>query len=86
LGKIHLPEGKKGERELKRMLKPVRDRKISSELEVTEAWVSKVDRRLAKLENADNGRDSRLNKLWKWMQEVQRRQGNATKTDNRDAS
>ena len=73
--KIHLPGGKKGERQLQRLLKPIQNRQISSELNVTEAWVAKVDRRLQKLENADTGRDRRLNKMWRWAQEKWRKEG-----------
>lgn len=74
MGKIYLPGGKKGDRLLKRMQKPVKDREISSELGVTEAWVQEMEQRVKRLENARKGEDSRLDKIWKWMQEVLRRE------------
>lgn len=82
MGKIHLPGGKKGERLLKRMLKPVKRGEIASELGVSEAWVQQIERRLDKLENAAKGEDSRDDKIWKWVQEQWRKEGWDATEDN----
>lgn len=75
MGKIHLPDNKAGRRKLKSIQKKTQTRKISSELGVTEAWVKKQERRLDKLENADTGRDKRLNLMWQWANDIWRREG-----------
>lgn len=71
---MRLPGGKAGERELKRIQKKVQTRQTSSELGVTEAWVKKMEKDVAALKNAAKGEDSRVDKLWKWMQEERRRE------------
>lgn len=87
MGKVHLPGGKKGERQLKRLLQPIKNKKIASDLDVTESWVKKMERRVAKLENADTGRDKRLNKMWEWVQRQWRKEGytdDESEDNNRD--
>lgn len=68
--KIHMTE-----KELKRVQKKVQTRQIAAELDVTEAWVKKVEREIASLKNADTGQNRRFNKMWRWANEVWRREG-----------
>ena len=72
---IYFEDTKKGRRELARIQKKVNVRQISEDLNVTEAWVKKVDKRLSSLENASKGEDKRLDKIWKWANEVWHREG-----------
>lgn len=82
---MRLPGGKKGERQLKGLLRKVQKREVSSELSTSEAWMQNIERRLKKLENAAKGEDSRVDRLWKWMQEEQRRENwDATENNNAD--
>ena len=68
--KIHMTE-----KELKRVQKKVQTRQIAAELDVTEAWVKKVEREIASLKKIIKAQNGRYDKIWKWVQEQQRKEG-----------
>ncbi len=70
---IQLPAGKKGERQLKRMLKPVRDRAVNESLpEIPGATelIVRMEKDIAGLKKRVKTLESRSDKLW--LDKVQR--------------
>jgi hypothetical protein len=61
---LQLPGGKKGEAQLKRMLKPVKDRAINEDLPDAADVIAKIEKDIAGLKKRVKALESTSKKLW----------------------